>query len=270
MPHLTLPNDRRIAYHKTEGAGPVAVFFTGFKSDMSGTKALALEEFCKQRGQACLRFDYTGHGQSSGRFEEGTIGAWLRDARDAVDALTDGPLLFIGSSMGAWIATLAAREYPERLRGLITLAAAPDFTERLIWEAFTREQQQELLENGRVLIPNCYDDCEPYAITRELVEEGRKHLILSSRANARDLLPPPEPKEIPHSVRDDKIAITCPVRILHGTNDADVPWQFSQMLLERLQSADTTLTLVKGADHRLSSPDDLRRLRDAVAELSPL
>lgn len=237
---------RRLAYVKTPGREPGVMFLTGFKSDMTGSKALALEEFCRERGQAYLRFDYTGHGQSSGEFEEGCIGAWLQDACDAFDRLTQGPQIIVGSSMGGWIALLLALSRKERVAGLVGIAAAPDFTEELVWQAFTPAQQRELMEKDRVAVPNCYEG-DPYIITKQLVEEGRNHLLLQ-----------------------DKIPIVCPVRLLHGTKDEDVPWQVSARLLEKLESADARLTLIKDAGHRLSEPEQLELLCEAVEEVVSL
>ncbi|MBV8939092.1 MAG: alpha/beta hydrolase [Alphaproteobacteria bacterium] len=241
---LALPGGRTLAYHAVAGRAPGLMFFGGFRSDMTGAKALALEAFCRKRGQAFLRFDYSGHGASSGAFEEGTIGAWLEDALAAFDALTHGPQLLAGSSMGAWIALLLALRRRERVRGIVGIAAAPDFTEELIWNVFPPAQRAQLATEGRVVLPDCYGT-EPYAITRRLIEEGRSHLLLG-----------------------ESISLTCPVRLLHGLADEDVPWQTSARLLERLQSADATLTLIKGGGHRLSEPGHLQLLCETVAALS--
>lgn len=250
------PGDgRRIAYEKTaEKSGglssrdlsPGVIFFSGFKSDMSGSKASALMAHCRERGRACIRFDYTGHGASSGAFEEGSIGDWRRDALDVFDALAEGPQVLVGSSMGAWIALLVARERKERVAGFVGIASAPDFTEDLIWNAATAAQKAELLEKGRFLVPDCYGGA-PYPITRRLVEEGREHLLMRG-----------------------SIPLSVPARLLHGTADADVPWQTSAALMDRLESEDVRLTLIKGGDHRLSGERELRLICESVEELIAL
>jgi pimeloyl-ACP methyl ester carboxylesterase len=246
MPHhlLHLPDGRRIAYHRTPGAGPGIVFLGGFRSDMTGTKARFLEAWARDRGRAFLRFDYTGHGASSGAFEALGIGDWARDAIDAVEHLTEGPQVLVGSSMGGWIALLVAKAKPGRVAGLIGIAAAPDFTEDAIWAGFDAEQRRELAERGRVELPSDYSDA-PYAITARLIEDGRRHLVL------RERLPLP-----------------FPTRLLHGTADADVGMEVPLRLLEHAEAPDLRLTFVKGADHRFSSPDCLDLIRAAVGEVS--
>lgn len=205
-------------------------------SDMSGTKAQALERYAVARGQAYLRFDYQGHGVSSGRFEEGTIGLWAADAVAALDGASEGPQILVGSSMGGWIMLLVALARPERVAGLVGIASAPDFTEELIWGEMDAEQRAELAARGVVYQPSDYDE-QPYAITQALIDEGRDHLLLGS--------------EIP---------LDCPVRLIHGMADQDVPWQVSLRLAQRVRSADVELTLVKAGAHRLSEPDDMARL----------
>jgi pimeloyl-ACP methyl ester carboxylesterase len=227
-----------IAYHFTPGKSPGVVFLTGFASDMNGDKALCLEKFCQNRGQAFLRFDYLGHGESSENFLDGCIGDWADDAIFALDHLTEGPQILVGSSMGGWIMLLAALARPERIAGLVGLAAAPDFTEDLMWESFTEDQRADLESKGSVAIGNDYDDGQDYIITQKLIEDGRKYLLLR-----------------------DKIALTCPVRLVHGLQDADVPWATSQKISGCLQSADVETTFVKNGDHRLSIPSDLDRLQ---------
>ena len=219
------------------------IFLTGFKSDMTGSKALALEDFCRQRGTAFLRFDYTGHGQSSGAFEDGTIGEWADDAITALDRLTEGPQILVGSSMGGWIMLLAALARPDRIAGLVGTAAAPDFTEDLIPNELSDEQKKQMAEQGFAEIPNCYDE-EPYKITKALLDDGRDHLLLRG--------------EIP---------LDCPVRLIHGTNDEDVPWQISLNIAERVRSVDVETLFVKNGDHRLSEPRDLERLCRTVGRL---
>ena len=205
-------------------------------SDMSGTKARALERYARARGQAYLRFDYQGHGVSSGRFEDGTIGRWAEDAIAALDGASVGPQILVGSSMGGWIMLLAALARPERVAALVGIAAAPDFTETLIWARMGAAQRAELAERGVLYQPSDYDE-QPYAITRALIEEGRNHLLLGG--------------EIP---------LDCPVRLIHGMADPDVPWRVSRRLAQRLRTADVELTLVKGGGHRLSEPADMARL----------
>lgn len=250
---LTREDGTILAYYKTqgrkasgEGAAPEAglVFLGGFMSDMSGTKAVALEAYARRAGREFLRFDYRGHGASSGRFEDGTVGLWAADAVAVLDALTEGPQILIGSSMGGWIMLLAALSRPERIAGLIGIAAAPDFTEDLIWRRATAEQRTMLLRDGHIDRPSEYSDT-PYRITRRLIEEGRDHLLLGA-----------------------PIALTCPVRLIHGLADVDVPWQTSLRLAEALRSDDVEVTLVKNAAHRLSAPHDLRRLEACIEALT--
>lgn len=241
---LETPQGRRIAYHRTGGEGPGVVFLGGFRSDMEGTKALHLEAWAKARGRAFLRFDYSGHGQSSGDFLEGAIGDWSEDAMAAIGALTEGPQVLVGSSMGGWIALLVARALPERVAGLVGIAAAPDFTEDSMWEGFSEAQRRALMEEGQVALPSDYSE-EPYIITRRLIEDGRRHLVL------RTPLPLP-----------------FPVRLLHGTEDADVPTSVALRLLEHADCADMALTLVKGAEHRFSTPDCLARIEAAIDEVT--
>ena len=225
-----------IAYHSDPGRGPGVVFLTGFKSDMTGGKALALERFCRSEGRAYVRFDYFGHGRSSGAFADGTIGRWLDDAVFVLDRLTEGPQVLVGSSMGGWIMLLVALARPDRVAGLVGTAAAADFTQDLLDGAFDARQRRALERDGVVEIPNCYGE-EPYPITRRLIEEGRDHLLLQG--------------EIPFD---------GPVRLIHGLEDEDVPWRTSLELARRLRCRDVEVRLVKGGDHRLSEPDDLERL----------
>lgn len=240
--YLECSGGRKLAYYLTPGATPGVVFLGGFKSDMTGSKATALEAFCKQRGQRFLRFDYTGHGQSSGTFEEGTIGAWKQDALDIL-SLVPGKNILVGSSMGAWIALLVARANPQLAAAMVGIASAPDFTEKLVWQAFTSEQKQQMQKDGRVIIPDCYG-AEPYSITKQLVEEGRNHLLLE--------------REIP---------IDVPVRLIHGTKDADVPWQMAVTLMEKLRTKDVSLKLIKDGNHRLSEPAQLEAICRLAAGL---
>lgn len=241
---LSTPDGRKLAYTMSEGRLPGVVFCGGFKSDMAGSKALTLEAWCQKRGQRFVRFDYTGHGQSSGRFEEGTIGAWKRDALTILDDIATGDNVLVGSSMGGWIMLLAALARPDRVAGLVGIAAAPDFTEDLMWTAMTAEQRETLLRDGLLLQPSAYDP-QPCPITRGLIEEGRGHLLLRA-----------------------PVGIADPARLLHGMRDPDVPWETSLRLAERLASDDVQLLLIKDGDHRLSRPADLERLFAAVAALS--
>lgn len=240
--YLATPQGRQIAYRQRDGQGPVVVFLHGLRSDMEGTKALFLEEWAAARGQAFLRFDCSGHGRSSGRFEEGTVGEWAEDAAAVLEALVEGPAVLVGSSMGAWLALLLAREHPGRVAGLATIAAAPDFTEDGIWAALGPAQRAELLEQGRLAVASAYG--EPLVVTRALIEDGRKRLVLRS------------PLDLPF-----------PTRCLHGTADTDVDAGVSLRLLEHATGADIRLTLVKGADHRLSSPEMLALIARMVEDL---
>jgi pimeloyl-ACP methyl ester carboxylesterase len=240
---LMRPDGSAIAYHKTPGSAPGIVFLGGFMSDMTGSKALFLENFARRRGHAFLRFDYQGHGASSGRFEEGTIGRWSADAVAALDELAEGPQVLVGSSMGGWIMLLAALARPQRVAGLLGIAAAPDFTEDLMWDAYPQEVRETLQREGVYREPSDYGE-EPYTITMRLIEEGREHLLL------REAIP-----------------IACPVRLIHGMADPDVPWELAIRLADRLESDDVEITLVKGGGHRLSEPEDLERLGTTLARL---
>lgn len=246
--YLTTSQGRRIAYHRTPGAGPGIVFLGGFKSDMEGTKARWLEDWAREAGRAFLRLDYSGHGDSSGAFTDGSIGDWTADARAVIDAVTTGPQILVGSSMGGWIALLLARDNPERIAGLVTVAAAPDFTEDAILAGFDADQRAALLSDGQVALPSDYGD--PYIITRRLIDEAGDHLVLRA------------PLDLPF-----------PVRFLQGTADEDVEMQVALRLLEHAHGPDMRLTLVKGADHRFSDPDCLAligaAIGDVIAHASP-
>ncbi|WP_020590800.1 alpha/beta fold hydrolase [Kiloniella laminariae] len=243
---LERPDGQRIAYIKTEGDKdlPGLVFLGGFMSDMTGTKAVALENFARDRRQSFLRFDYSGHGQSSGLFKDGTIGQWSQDALAVVDQLTKGPQILIGSSMGGWIMLNVALQRQERIKGLVGIAAAPDFTEDLMWQKFSPEIQATLLQEGVYHQPSDYGDA-PYPLTLQLIEEGRKHLLLRQKQK-----------------------ISCPVRLIQGIEDLDVPWITATRISESLQSDDIEVILVKNGDHRLSTPEDLQRLFKVVKEIS--
>ncbi len=211
---------------------------------MGGTKASALADHCRRAGRPLLRFDYFGHGASSGEFRAGTIGRWLEDALVVLDRLTQGPQVLVGSSMGGWIALLAALARPGRVAGLVGIAAAPDFTEDLIWDRLDAEQRRRLQASGVLMAPSAYED-EPIPITWRLVEEGRRHLLLRG-----------------------PIGLACPVRLLHGMRDPDVPYRTALRLAERLTRAATVVELIADGDHRLSRPQDLARILAAVDLLS--
>ena len=233
---LTTPDGNVLAYHRTPGHLPGIVFLGGFASDMTGTKASYLESFARERGHAFVRFDYQGHGQSSGDFSEGTIGQWRRDAIAVLDCVTEGPQVLVGSSMGGWIMLLAALARPQRVAALLGIAAAPDFTEDLMWAGFD-EATRRIIETESVYqMPSAYG--APTPITRRLIEEGRSHLLM--RGN---------------------IPLHCPVRLIQGMQDEEVPWEWTLKLTERLQSSDVETVLIKHGDHRLSDGPDLDRLR---------
>ncbi len=251
----------RIAVREQPGASPGLFWLSGYKSDMNGTKAVALARWAEQGGRACVRFDYSGHGESGGAFIDGTIGRWLADSLAVFDACCRGPQILIGSSMGGWLALLMVRALRQRpppvppaqaggdkavapasVAGLVLIAPAVDFTEELMWKRFTPAIKRELEENGVWQRPSQYSS-EPYLVTRQLIEEGRHHLLLGGMIETR-----------------------CPVRILQGVEDPDVPWRHAVELVSRLASDDVVLTLVKDGDHRLSRPEDIERLIRAVAE----
>ncbi len=240
---LDRPDGTRIAYHRCQGKAPCVVFLPGFRSDMTGAKATTLEKFCAGRGQAFLRFDYTGHGASSGDFADGTIGQWTRDALEAIERLTSGSLVLVGSSMGGWIMLLVALALKPRIAGLIGIAAAPDFTEELMWADLDAVSRAKLESDGVILQPSKYDPL-PTPITMALIEEGRNHLLLGG-----------------------PIALDCPVRLIQARKDPDVPWQTARRIADALNSADVEIILVEDGDHRLSEPHDLERLTKVLAGL---
>jgi pimeloyl-ACP methyl ester carboxylesterase len=240
---LDRPDGTRIAYHRCQGKAPCVVFLPGFRSDMAGDKATTLESFCAGRGQAFLRFDYTGHGASSGDFTDGTIGRWTSDAVETIEELTSESLVLVGSSMGGWIMLLAALALKPRISGLVGIAAAPDFTEELIWAGLDEAGRAKLAADGVIYQPSEYDPV-PTPITMKLIEEGRKHLLLGG-----------------------PIALHCPVRLIHGKKDPDVPWQTAQRITDALTSADVETILVEDGDHRLSEPHDLERMTKVLAAL---
>lgn len=243
------PCTRRIAVRSRRGRGPGLFWLGGFKSDMQGSKALALDAWARDHGRAMVRFDYSGHGESGGDFVDGTIGRWLEDSVAVFERFCEGPQVLIGSSMGGWMALLLAREIKKRpakasLAGLVLIAPAPDFTEELMWKTFPPAVKKEIETKGVWLRPSEYDDGSPYPITRNLIEEGRNHLVLGSA-----------------------IDLGCPVRILQGARDPDVPWQHAFALTHRLPADDVVLTMIQDGDHRLSRPQDIARILAAVAEI---
>ncbi len=239
---LTTSTGRRLGYVKTEGRGPGIVFLAGLKSDMEGTKAVHLEAWARDQDRAFLRFDYSGHGVSSGRFEDGCIGDWAADAREIVERLTDGPQILVGSSMGGWISLILARKIKEKISGIVGIAAAPDFTEDGFWAGFDADQRAELMENGRIFLPSEYD--EPYLVTRRLIEDGRRQLVLRA------------PLDLPF-----------PTRLLQGDADSSVALSVPLRLLEQARGDDIRLTIVKGADHRFSTPACLALIETSLGEV---
>lgn len=243
---LQRPDGEKLAFshdtpeHRDESVG--ITWLGGFKSDMTGTKATTLAEWAGTAGLAYTRFDYFGHGQSSGTFTDGTITRWRDDALGVLDEIATGPQILVGSSMGAWIALLAALARPEQVKALVLIAPAPDFTEALMWEGFDETIRATLRREGIYSQPSDYD--EPYEISYRLIEDGRKHLLLGG-----------------------DIPLTLPVRILQGMADADVPWRHAMLLAETLTSNDVTVSLTKKGDHRLSEPDDLDRLTTTLEAL---
>ena len=241
---------RRIAVRARAGNAPGLFWLGGFKSDMRGSKALALDEWAAAHGRACVRFDYSGHGESGGDFIDGTIGRWLEESVAVFEQCCRGPQVVIGSSMGGWMALLLARAIAKRdaadatLAGLVLIAPAPDFTEQLMWNGFSPEIREEITTKGVWMRPSEYGDGSPYPITRALIEEGRNHLLLGSA-----------------------IDVGCPVRILQGAQDPDVPWKHAFALAHRLPSEDVVLTMIQDGDHRLSRPQDIARIIAAVAEI---
>lgn len=241
-------NSRGIAVRKFVGKKPGLFWLGGFKSDMSGTKASAIADYCARTARAYVRFDYSGHGESDGRFEDGTISSWLEDAVTVFESQTEGPQILVGSSMGGWMALLLARALAKknqsaRLAGMVLIAPAPDFTEDLMWAKFSPEVRREIEEKGSWQRPSAYGEA-PYAITRALVEDGRKNLLLNK-----------------------PIELGCPVRILQGAKDEDVPYTHALKLVSCLAQDDVVLTMIKDGDHRLSRPEDLEKLFGVINEL---
>ncbi len=242
MTFLDLSPQRRLAFHKTDGKAPTIVFLGGYKSDMTGTKAMAVQDWAVAQGHAFLRFDYSGHGQSTGSLALGCVGDWCDDAAAMIEAQTAGQIVLVGSSMGGWIALLLARRMPARIAGLIGLAAAPDFTDR-IWDGMSPVQRAALARHGQIEEPSDYGP-DPYIYTLHLIEDGRAQRIF-----------------------DRPLTLPFPTRWLQGTEDRAVPVAAAQRLLDYSSGPDIRLTLIKGADHRLSSPDCLDLILTTVQEV---
>jgi pimeloyl-ACP methyl ester carboxylesterase len=234
----------RLAWRAVDGAGPAVVWLGGFRSDMAGTKAQALADWARARGRAYVRFDYFGHGESSGDFEAGTITRWREDALAVLEALTAGPAVLVGSSMGGWIACLVAMAAPERVAGLVLVAPAPDFTEKLMRPGIPPQGLADLARDRVWLRPSEYGD--PYPITRSLLEDGARWSILEAQG----------------------VPIEAPARILQGGEDPDVPWRHALELAQAIKGPDVVFTLIRDGDHRLSRPQDIARLIAAVEEVS--
>ena len=242
---LTTPTGRKLAYHKTDSTDkdlPSVIFMGGFMSNMEGTKATAFEQLCQARGQGYVRFDYSGHGQSSEKFIDGTISSWAEDALYIFDTLTTGPQILVGSSMGGWMALLTALQRPEHVCGIIGIAAAPDFT-RDVAAQFDKTQRAELAENGVVYIPSDYG--QPYPITQRFLDDGERNILL-----------------------DGEIALSCPVRLVQGTEDAAVADSKPGRIKNALTSTDVTVDIIDGGDHSLSRPQDIAFLDEKIREIS--
>ena len=242
MKSLLTACGRKIAFSQSNGDGPGIVFLGGFMSDMAGTKALKLAAWCKKQKRPFLRFDYSGHGASSGSFIDGCIGDWAEDAQAAITNLTEGPQVLVGSSMGGWISLLMAKRVPERVAGLVTIAAAPDFTEDGFWRNFNEDTRKQLNDDGVVKIPSEYG--EPYPITKRLIEDGRLHLVLRK-----------------------PLKLSTPARLLQGDQDDDVSVETANQLFQHIEGPDVQLTLLKGADHRFSTPAALSLVKASILDL---
>lgn len=239
--YLTGPRGTQLAYAFTPGKGPCVVFLSGYKSDMEGTKAVHLEAWAQAQGRAFLRLDYSGHGVSGGAFEEGCIGDWAADAEAVIRAAAPGPVVLVGSSMGGWISCLLSKRLPQ-IVGFVGIAAAPDFTEDGFWASFDEAQRDQLMQEGQVALPSDYD--APYIVTRKLIEDGRNQLVLRA-----------------------PLPMGYPVRLLQGTQDEAVTRETALALLDHIEADNLQLTLVKGADHRFSTPECLAMVEAAVAEI---
>ena len=232
---LATETGQKLAYSFTKGTGPTVVFLGGFKSDMEGSKAIFLEKWAKKRNRSFLRFDYSGHGQSSGDFLNLGIGDWLNDTKQIIELTQNNGLILIGSSMGGWISLLLSRELGSRLKGLIAIAAAPDFTEESMWKNFTEDQKKEVLNKGLLYLPTDYG--EPYPITRYLIENGRQNLVLR-----------------------EPLKLTCPVRLMQGTEDTAVTRETALKLFDHINADDLSLFFKRGADHSFSDQSCLEIL----------
>jgi len=242
--HMTRSDGLQLAYRYTPPKqGPTYIWLSGFKSDMAGTKVRYLEDWAISSGSGFLCFDYSGHGLSEGLFEDGTLSHWRQDSLEVIEAISSGPLILVGSSMGGWLALLVALKLEARITGLVLIAPAPDFTDKLIWPELTDRQKSEILENGVTLKESDYD--APYPISRALIEDGRQWTLL-----------------------DTAIPLSLPVHILQGMQDSDVPWPHAVKLTEKLQSEVVTLELIKDGDHRLSRDQDLIRLRHVCMQMA--
>lgn len=235
----------RVALRRTAGKAPTVLFLPGLRSDMEGAKALWLERHCRQQGRGFVRFDYRGHGRSDGQFQDYALSDWRADTLAVLDRAVAGPALLVGSSMGGWLMLLAALARPERVVGLVGVAAAPDFTEEQMWARASAEQRAALRARGILEVPSPYGP--PLPVSLRLIEDGRRHLLLGG-----------------------PIPIRCPVHLLHGQADPDVPWETALRLAARLESAAVTVELIKDGDHRLSREADLRRLAAAVDRIAAL
>lgn len=242
LKYLSTKSGDKIAYKKTDGQGPTLIWCGGLKSDMEGGKATHLHDWAIHQARSYIRFDYFGHGQSSGAFTDGTISQWADDVVHVLDALSEGPAILIGSSMGGWASLLAALKKPERVNALLLIAPTPDFTEKLMWANWTDEERAAIENDGILYVPSDYD--EPYEYSRALIEDGRKNQILDAPINFKG-----------------------PVRIIQGAKDDVVPWTYSKQIMEVITSPDVDYTLVKNGDHSLSSPLDLKRLVRTVQDL---
>ena len=239
---LVTPTGQQLAYSFIRGTGPTVIFLGGFKSDMEGSKAIFLEKWAKKRNRAFLRFDYSGHGQSSGNFLNLGIGDWCNDAKQIIGLTKNNGIILVGSSMGGWIALLLSRELGSRLKGLITIAAAPDFTEESMWKNFTEDQKKEVLNKGVLYLPSDYG--EPYPITRYLIENGRQNLVFR------------EPLEL-----------TCPVRLMQGTEDTAVTRETALKLFDHINADDLSIFFKRGADHSFSDQDCLEILEKNLEDI---
>jgi pimeloyl-ACP methyl ester carboxylesterase len=240
---LNRPDGATIAYERSAGASPGVVFLHGLMSDRGGTKAQALAAHCEAKNYGFIRFDMFGHGASSGRFEDGGISRWTEDALAVLDALTAGPQILVGSSMGGWVMLQAAKARAARIAGLIGIAASADFTKDLMWDQFSPEQRHTITSTGVLEVPSEYSEA-PYRISRHLIEDGARNLVLGG-----------------------PIAVRCPVRLLQGQRDTAVPWERALMIADRIAGDDVELLLIKDGDHRLSRPRDLARLTDTLDDL---